>query len=151
MLRHKCSRQLSAMIVAAMAISPMQAQTMSFFRQFTTPGFDRAIAVAADASGIYLIGNRPTAAGRPSSASVRGGAGEFEGQLCCLDGDGVSVAGLEVQRHTVCIPRDLASIPTPGKGAETAANGVFVVTGYTGPDVGGGFSLRKYDAAGNVI
>src|SRR5437762_2860794 len=51
-----CSRQLSAMIVAAMAISPIQAQTMSFFRQFTTPGMDRAIAVAADASGVYVFG-----------------------------------------------------------------------------------------------
>jgi hypothetical protein len=28
------------LLLAAMAISPMQAQTMSFFRQFTTPGID---------------------------------------------------------------------------------------------------------------
>src|SRR5262245_5683262 len=63
MFGRKCSRQLFAMIVAAMAISPMQAQAMSFFRQFTTPGINRAIAVAADASDIYVIGTRPTPEG----------------------------------------------------------------------------------------
>ena len=64
------SRQLSAMIVAAMAISPMQAQTMSFFRQFTAPGIDSASAVAADASGIYVIGNGASPGGL-NSAGVR--------------------------------------------------------------------------------
>jgi len=38
---------LTLAIVAAMAICPVQAQTMSFLRQFTTPGIDHATAVAA--------------------------------------------------------------------------------------------------------
>ena len=64
------SRTVSAMIVAAMAINTIEAQTMSLFRQFTTPGMDRAIAVAADASGIYVIGNR-LAPGGLNSADVQ--------------------------------------------------------------------------------
>ncbi|MEO7648937.1 MAG: hypothetical protein ABIZ80_00580, partial [Bryobacteraceae bacterium] len=63
--------RLSAMIVAAMATSPMQAQTMSFLRQFTTPGTDRAAAIAADGSGIYVIGNRPAEQGLQAGAGVR--------------------------------------------------------------------------------
>src|SRR6185503_7517407 len=63
MFRRKCSSQLFAMIVAAMAISPMQAQTITFFRQFTTPAINQATAVAADASGIYVVGNRQASLG----------------------------------------------------------------------------------------
>src|SRR5689334_8203047 len=66
-----CARRFSAMIVAAMAIGPMQAQTMSFFRQFTTPGIDRAIAVAADTSGIYVAGNGPVEQGVQARAGIR--------------------------------------------------------------------------------
>src|SRR5262249_45611300 len=55
----------------AIGIRPMPGQTMSFFRQFTTPEMDRATAVAVDASGIYVIGNRPASQGGPGSAGVR--------------------------------------------------------------------------------
>jgi len=48
-----------------------QAQTISFNRRFTTPGIDRATAVAADASGIYVIGNRPSPQGSPGRGGVR--------------------------------------------------------------------------------
>jgi uncharacterized protein (TIGR03437 family) len=57
-------------VAVAIGAVPAQGQTMSFFRQFTTPGMDRAIAVAADASGIYVAGNRP-APGGPGSTGVR--------------------------------------------------------------------------------
>jgi uncharacterized protein (TIGR03437 family) len=46
-------------------------QTISFLRQFTTPAMDRADAVAADATGIYVIGNRPELTGHPDRAAVR--------------------------------------------------------------------------------
>ncbi len=48
-----------------------QDQTMSFNYQFTTPEIDRATAVAVDASGIYVVGNRPSAQGSPGRAGVR--------------------------------------------------------------------------------
>ena len=48
-----------------------QSQTISFNHQFTTPGIDRATAVAADASGIYVIGNRPSSQGGPGRGGVR--------------------------------------------------------------------------------
>src|SRR4030095_12339010 len=51
-----CAGRLSVMIAAAMGIGPIEAETMSFFRQLTTRGIDEAIAVAADATGIYVLG-----------------------------------------------------------------------------------------------
>ena len=54
----------------AISAHPAQGQTMSFFRQFTTPWMDRAVAVAADASGIYVAGNKPGPGG-PVSAGLR--------------------------------------------------------------------------------
>jgi len=61
MLRHTCFGLVFMLVALGLAIGtrPMQGQTMSFFRQFTTPGMDRATAVAADASGIYVAGHRP--------------------------------------------------------------------------------------------
>ncbi|MBX9602907.1 MAG: hypothetical protein K2X35_18025 [Bryobacteraceae bacterium] len=50
---------------------PAHGQTMTFFRQFTTPGMDRATAVAADASGIYVVGYRQCSQGRCEKAAVR--------------------------------------------------------------------------------
>jgi len=55
----------------AITTRPMHGQTISFFRQFTTAGMDRATAVAADASGIYVIGNRSASQGRPGVAGIR--------------------------------------------------------------------------------
>ena len=61
------------LIALGMSISTgsAQGQTMSFNYQFTTPGIDRATAVAADASGIYVVGNRPSPQGSPGRAGVR--------------------------------------------------------------------------------
>ena len=56
MLRHSCFGLVSIALGLAIGARPMQGQTMSYFRQFTTPGMDRATAVAADASGIYVFG-----------------------------------------------------------------------------------------------
>ena len=41
----------------ALTVMALQGQTISFFRQFETSGMDRATAVAADGSGMYVIGN----------------------------------------------------------------------------------------------
>ncbi len=60
MLRRTCSSLAFTLLALGLAIStrPMPGQTISFFRQFSTPEMDRATAVAADASGIYVIGSR---------------------------------------------------------------------------------------------
>ena len=52
------SNRVTTIIALGLAIGagPMGAQTISFFRHLPTPGMDRATAVAADASGIYVIG-----------------------------------------------------------------------------------------------
>ena len=55
---------------AGIATRPMQGQTMSFFREFSTPQMDRASAIAADATGVYLFGDRPASNGSPGSAGV---------------------------------------------------------------------------------
>ena len=46
---------------------PMRAQAITFFRQFITPAIDQATAVAANASGIYVIGSRQAA---PAGAGI---------------------------------------------------------------------------------
>ena len=60
------------LIVLALEISTaaVQGQTISYFRQFATPGIDRATAVAADASGIYVVGYRQSPQGRFDKAGV---------------------------------------------------------------------------------
>ena len=55
----------------AIGVCPAQGQTMSFFRQFRTPGIGGATAVAADASGIYVFGNKAAPAGGQATAGVR--------------------------------------------------------------------------------
>ena len=48
------SKGLAVTLIAlgmAISIRPLPGQTMSYFRQFTTPGMDRATAVASDGSG----------------------------------------------------------------------------------------------------
>jgi uncharacterized protein (TIGR03437 family) len=252
----------------ALSARPLPGQTISYFRQFTTPAMDRAIAVAADASGIYVIGIRPTPGGlistgmrkydsrgnelltRELSASaslnVRAAANAtgvyvVSGEPCLLrrysaeanelwtrelgfpglcgvaaDATGVYVSGRDSfpdftsylrkyspdgaelwttrfgdrnnldnvfglavdttgvyavglaarygpvtqqfsfvrkydSRGNELWTRLLDSQLNPGIGTATNADGVFVVSGYTGPDAEGGFSLRKFDNTGNVI
>ncbi len=53
------SHNLRIMTIAlglVIGTGPAQGQTLSFNRQFTGPGIDRATAVAADESGIYVAG-----------------------------------------------------------------------------------------------
>src|SRR4051794_21047902 len=50
---------------------PAPAQTMSFFRQFRTPGISGATAIAADASGVYVFGNKAAPSGGQATAGVR--------------------------------------------------------------------------------
>src|SRR5947208_5937072 len=59
---------LSSLAIGAL---PMRAQTVSFYRPFTTPAIDYAAAVAADASGIYVMGNKWGALPGESSAGIR--------------------------------------------------------------------------------
>jgi uncharacterized protein (TIGR03437 family) len=49
---------------------PMHGQTISFFREFSTPQMDRASAIVADATGVYLFGERPASDGSLGSAAV---------------------------------------------------------------------------------
>src|SRR4051812_34610295 len=57
--------------VCAIGAHSMEAQSSTFFREFNTPGMDWAAAVAADASGIYVIGNKPPSPGGQRHAGVR--------------------------------------------------------------------------------
>lgn len=61
MLRSMCCSFGFILIASGPGIGtrPLQGQTISFFREFTTPQIDRASAIAADASGIYVVGDRP--------------------------------------------------------------------------------------------
>ena len=60
MPRRKAFGLVFTLCASACAIGtlPAQGQTMSFFRQFSAPRVSEATDVAADASGIYVIGNR---------------------------------------------------------------------------------------------
>jgi hypothetical protein len=72
MLWIKQSKRLTKMVVLSLAINggPILAQTISFFRHFTTPGMIQATAVASDASGIYVFGVGP-GPGDSASSGVR--------------------------------------------------------------------------------
>ena len=61
MLRHSYFGLAFTLLPLWLAIGthPMPGQTMSFLRQFTTPGMVYSTAVAADTSGIYVLLNRP--------------------------------------------------------------------------------------------
>ena len=53
---------------------PLQGQTISFFREFSTPQIDRASAIAADATGVYVFGENVRV---PANAVVTGNAVPF--------------------------------------------------------------------------
>ncbi len=127
MLWHTCFGLGFTLIVLWMATSPMQGQTMSFLRQFTVPGMDRATAVAADASGIYVIGNRPGRA--------------FEGRAGVRKYD---------SRGNELWTREF-SVSEPGRAAADAT-GVYVV-GYVRSESGeiAAQSVRKYSADGTEL
>ena len=120
-----------SLIALGLAIStrPMPGQTISFFRQFTTPGMDRATAVAADASGIYVIGNRPAPQGGPGSAGVR----KYDSR------------GNELWTREFSVPA-LGNVQLIKAAAD--ATGVYVL-GFGGAN--GQFVLRKYSAEGNEL
>jgi len=105
----------------AITTRPMHGQTISYFRQFTTPGMDRAAGVAADASGIYVIGNRPSPQG--GSAGVR----KYDSR------------GNELWTREFSV----SALGNPA----TDATGVYVL-GVAG---GGVNVLRKYSAEGNEL
>lgn len=107
---------------------PAQAQTLSFFREFTTPQIDQAFSVAADASGIYVIGNRAGSQAGQNSAGLR----KYD------------------SRGNELWTREFSAL---GPGiilikAAAAAGGVYVF-GYTSE--GGRSIVRKYNADGNEV
>jgi uncharacterized protein (TIGR03437 family) len=118
MFRHSCFG-LAIMVMA------LEAQTLSFFRQFSTPEINGATAVAADASGIYVFGTR-----RPGYFSAHTGAGvrkyDFRGNE------------LWTREFT-----DSAYIWR----AAADATGIYVLTSPGQPMVW----LRKYSADGNEL
>jgi uncharacterized protein (TIGR03437 family) len=99
----------------------MQAQTMSFFREFTTPGMDRALAVTADASGIYVIGSRPSPGGLIST-----GIRKYD------------------SRGNELWSRELGASPSGNPRAAANAAGVYVVSGEP-------CQLRKYSVDGREL
>ena len=115
------------------SIGPVQGQTMSFFRQFETPGIDRASAVVADASGIYVIGNRPGHPFFDGSAGVR--KYDFHGDE------------LWTQEFTVSVPGEVQLFR-----AAADSTGVYVV-GFTRATSGAitGQFVRKYSAEGEEL
>src|SRR4051794_33269963 len=71
MLRSTCS--FGFILIAfgpGIGARPMQGQTISFFREFSTPQMERASAIAADATGVYVFGERPASDGSLGSAAV---------------------------------------------------------------------------------
>jgi uncharacterized protein (TIGR03437 family) len=112
----------AGLLLFAFAIGavPGAAQTISFFQNFTTPAIDRATAVAADGSGVYVFGNK-------------------------YDGRGGGTAGLRKydSRGAELWTRELDSMFIARATADTI--GVYVLaTSGAGPEG----SLRKYDPDG---
>ena len=58
-------------VLILIGAASLAAETISFFRQFSTPGMDGATAVASDGSNIYVIGNRWDPQVESSSAGIR--------------------------------------------------------------------------------
>lgn len=116
----------------AICTRPIEGQTISIFRQFSTPEIDRAAALAVVASGIYVIGNRSPRQGGLWRAGVR----KYDGR------------GSELWTREV-------SVPAPGGvqliGAAADNTGVYVI-GYLRPfgDTAGQL-LRKYSAGGDEL
>jgi uncharacterized protein (TIGR03437 family) len=51
------------LIALAIGTHPAAGQTISFFHEFTTPAIDQATALAANESGVYVVGNRRASPG----------------------------------------------------------------------------------------
>ncbi len=117
-------------LFAGLAIStrPAQGQTISFFRQFSTPGFGGATAVAADASGVYVFGSRTA----PEGGQATGGVRKYDSR------------GNEMWTREFRVPyRDMA-LRSPA----VEATGVYVLAWLGGkPDVW----LRKYSSSGDEL
>ena len=115
----------------AICIRSLEGQTLSFLRQFTTPGIDRATAVAADASGIYVAGNRAF------RVDQGGGVRKYDSR-----GNELWTSGF--------------SLSAPGSaqliGAAADGTGVYLI-GYLRSPSGGdtGQFVRKYSSGGNEL
>src|SRR5262249_42757644 len=124
----------SLAIACALAGNPAWGQTISFFRQFSAPSLQRATAVAANASGVYVIGNSPLLHGGSYQGSVR----KYDSQA----------NELWAREFSVPAPFGAQLI---GAAADDA--GVYVI-GYLRAAQNGdtaGVVLRKYSAAGDEL
>ena len=131
MLRHKCCTLSFTLLALGLAIGarPTSGQTLPFFRQFSTPGIDQATAVAADASGIYVIGNRRFLQG--------GGVRKYDSR------------GNELWTREFNVPeRSVHAV-----GAAVDATGVYVVGYLRALPLGAvvGPFVRKYSAGGEEL
>lgn len=156
------------MAAAAMVWSagPACAQTLSFFRQFTTPSADRAVAVAADGSGVYVVAHNPLR-GAASIRKYDAGGGELwtreftagpQEPRAAADGSGVYVAGYTTAGQFLrkfgaagedLWVRQLEFMPMGSLAADST--GVYVAGGNSIPT--GNFPrwerfVRKYDPSG---
>ena len=146
----------------ALGTGQAHGQTMSLLRQFSAPSFERATAVAADASGIYVTGN-----GRSAQAGLRKydalgnelWTREFSApQLSALlavavasDAAYVLLVGSEPQTSILKYSADGTQRWTRQLGFTAAASlaadaGGVYVTGWD--STRGGTSLRKYSPDG---
>ncbi len=167
MLRNTCFSLLCALAAfdsAAFGV-PVEGQPISFFRQFGRPGMDRAVAVAADATGIYLIGDRP-----PWQSGVRkydregnelwtrefsvpAGGAQVIG--AAADGTGVYIIGYFRNSQGMDAGQFVRKYSAGGDESWTRqldfSSGGGVAADATGVYVAFGGSLRKYSAAGDEL
>ena len=119
-------------IVLALAIctAAATAQTITFFRQFTTPAIDQPTAVAANASGIYVIGNR-------QSSPVGAGISKYDS------------LGNELWTREVGVPEPGIAVPSQ---VHVDATGVYVHGYIRDQYFGAGRRfLRKYTTGGDEL
>jgi hypothetical protein len=69
----KTKRLAFTLIALGLAITtrPMHGQTISYFRQFSTPGIAAGATVTADTSGIYVFESRPVPPGGHATGGIR--------------------------------------------------------------------------------
>ena len=106
---------------------PMHGQTISYFRQFSTPGIAGA-KVAADASGIYVFESRSV----PPGGQATGGIRKFDAR------------GNEMWTREFKVPHSYVSLPA----AAVDATGVYVLVFFGSEPVA---SLRKYSSVGDEL
>jgi uncharacterized protein (TIGR03437 family) len=125
----KTKRLAHTLIALGLAITtrPMHGQTISYFRQFSTPGIAEAT-VTADASGIYVFESRPARPGGNATGGIR----KYDAQ------------GNEFWTREFTVPHSYVSL----RKAAADATGVYVLVFLGGEPV---IWLRKYSSGGDEL